>query len=99
MDRCEAVGQHLGDGFEVIGLEIAGAGRTYEWEKSGSGENFTKETLLPGRIFEETRFWPRLVRLVGHSLKARIGHLFLCHYERPEIFLLALLMRLLGRRV
>ena len=99
MDRCEAVGRHLGDGFEVIGLEIASASRTYEWEQTGSGENFTKETLFPGRIFEETRFWPRLVRLVGHSLKARIGHLFLCHYERPEIFLLALLMRLLGRRV
>ncbi len=99
MDRCEAVSKHLGDAFEVIGLEIAGSSRTYEWEQTGSGENFTKETLFPGRIFEETWFWPRLVRLVGHCIKGRIKHLFLCHYERPEIFLLALLMRLLGRRV
>lgn len=99
MDRCEAVGRHLGDAYEVIGLEIASASHTYEWEQTGSGENFTKETLFPGRIFEDTRFWPRLVRLAGQCLKGRIKHLFLCHYERPEIFLLALLMRLSGRRV
>ncbi len=99
MDRCEAVGRHLGDAFEVIGLEIAGSSRTYEWEQTGSGENFTKETLFPGRDFEDTRFWPRLVRLAGHGLRGGIKHLFLCHYERPEIFLLALLMRLSGRRV
>ncbi len=99
MDRCEAVGRHLGDAFEVIGLEIASASRTYEWEQTGSGDNFKKETLFPDREFEDTRFWPRLVQLVGHCIKGRIKHLFLCHYERPEIFLLALLMRLSGRRV
>jgi glycosyltransferase involved in cell wall biosynthesis len=99
MDRCEAVAQYLGSRFEVIGVEIASSGAVYAWEKSGAGVSFGKETIFPGRSYEELGFVARLFGLIRHCFRARAKHVFLCNYEHPHIFLLAASLRLLGRRV
>jgi len=99
MDRLEAVGMLLGDRFDVVGLEIGSKSHTYAWEPSGQGRHFRKLTLFPGRSKDQVA-WPRIYRaLLRECLKLRPHAVFLCNYEDPDIFALAVTLRAMGRRL
>ena len=98
-DRCNAVARRFEGRDQVIGLELAGRSRVYDWIPE-DGIHFRKITLVNGRTLEEIPFW----ELFGKTLSAclsmgRRAKFFLCHYQEPAIFLVAAVLRGLGRNV
>lgn len=96
-DRCEAV---AATGVPVIGLEMYGGSETYDWEPA-EGKGFEKITLFPhSQPHGLPMLWALLRFRMG--LKRRLGARptwFLCHYERVEILIFAMALRLMGDRV
>lgn len=97
-DRCAAAAAALDD-RAVIGLEVAdGSALHYDWQPKVV-DSFTKITLFPGETYEGAGLFRRLVGLVRKGTGAHARHNFLCHYDQPEVFVLAAILRLFGRRV
>jgi L-malate glycosyltransferase len=99
VDRLEAAAAALRDTHRVVGIEIGGASQVYPWARTEAGPSFERITLFPDRQFESISSWQTLISLARACLKARARHVFLCHYERLDISLIALLLRALGCRV
>jgi L-malate glycosyltransferase len=99
VDRCEHVAHTLGENVEIFGLEFATRSDLYAWPEARATESYTHITLFPGAKFEDTKWWKRLWLLVRSCLRYRIDVLFLAGYNRPDIFLISLLIRLVGRSV
>ena len=99
MDRLEAVGQRLGHRYEVIGLEVGSKSHTYAWDSTGAGQNFRKITLFPGQSKADLSSWTVYRALLRECRKVNARHIFLCHYEDPDVFALAVTMRLMGRKL
>jgi glycosyltransferase involved in cell wall biosynthesis len=97
MDRCEALGERMAG--RVHGIEIAERDRIYAWEAAGQGTSFRKHTLFPGRTMPETLPFRSLLRLLRVCIRVKARHVFLPGYDRYEFFALAVMLRLLGRRV
>ena len=99
MDRLEAVGRRLGDRFDVVGLEIGSKSHTYAWDSTGQGRHFRKVTLFPGQSKDRIA-WPRIyAALLRACVRIRPRAAFLCNYEDPDIFALAVSLRAMGRRL
>lgn len=99
MDRLEAVGRRLGHRYEVVGLEVGSKSHTYAWDSTGTGRNFRKVTLFPDRSKTDISTFKVYRALLRECRRARASHVFLCHYEEPDVLALAVTMRALGRRV
>lgn len=99
MDRCEALGRRFRGHRPVYGLEIAPASDLYAWAATGSGQNFEKITLFPGRIYEATGTFERWRKLVAACWSCKVRTVFVVNYNGLDIFLLAVAMRILGKRV
>jgi len=99
VDRCEHVAHTLREKVEIFGLEFAPRSDLYAWPEARATEFYTHITLFPGRKFEETKWWKRLWLLVRSCLRYRIDILFVVGYHRPDIFLISLFTRLIGRTV
>jgi glycosyltransferase involved in cell wall biosynthesis len=99
MDRCEALGAHFGHRCGVHGMEIASRSDEYAWHPTGSGDCFAKHTIFRDRRLEQVGPLSRFVRLLGVVRVSQARHVFLNNYNQLEIFLLALALRLAGRRV
>src|SRR5580692_5550936 len=98
-DRCDAVAKRFEGREQVIGLELAGRSRVYDWLPE-DGTHFRKVTLVTGRTLEEIPFTQRFGKTLRACLSmGRGSQYFLCHYQDPAIFFVALALRLLGRRV
>ena len=97
-DRCAAVAERLGNNWRVVGIELGGRSATYSWTPA-SGENFTKITLFPETTSENVGFWSMFWRLLLAIRRSAARDIFLCHYQQPYIFLLAVVMCVVGRRV
>ena len=101
-DRCNAVAQKFEGREQVIGLELAGRSRVYDWLPE-NGTHFRKVTLVSGpTIGGDSLFRRRFGKTPLKRLFVdgpRIQKYFLCHYQDPAIFLVAASLRLLGRRV
>ena len=98
-DRCNAVAEHFEGTHQVIGLEIAGRSKVYDWMPE-KGTHFRKVTLISGQSLEEIPFPQRFGRTLSACLSmGRGSEFFMCHYQDPAIFLVAIGLRLLGRRV
>lgn len=98
VDRLEAAGAALGETHRVIGVEIAGSSVTYAWNQTGAIAGVERVTLFPAGAAEALPWWRVLTALARLCWRERAAHVFLCHYERPESWLLAIGLRLLGRR-
>lgn len=98
-DRVAALAASLGGVCRVIGIELAARTDVYAWEPVEPGGRFEKITAIPGATVESLATPRRFRGLWRACRRARAGYLFLCHFERPETFLLALLLRASGRRV
>ena len=99
MDRLEAVGRRLGHLYEVVGLEVGSKSHTYAWDSTGGGQNFRKITLFPGQSKADLSVFAVYRALLRTCRAVDARYVFLCHYEDPDVFALALTMRLLGRKV
>lgn len=99
MDRLEAVGRRLGHRYDVVGLEVGSKSHTYAWDSTGSGQNFRKLTLFPGQSKADIPSHRVYRALLRECRKTNARYVFLCHYEDPDVFALAVTMRLLGRKV
>jgi glycosyltransferase involved in cell wall biosynthesis len=97
VDRCEAVAEHFAGQREVIGIEIRGVSLTYRWAPTAA-KGFRKLTLFPGSTKAISRFW-RLLALWRACAPYTLADYFFCDYQTPEVFLTAVALRLLGRRV
>lgn len=97
-DRCNAVAEAFAGRAEVTGIEIFARSSEYDWHPE-TGPGFRKITVFS--TGQTPGFRARLRAL--WAVRRRIGrgrrHWFLCHYERPEVFALACLLRLGGARV
>ena len=98
-DRCDAVAKKFEGRQEVIGLELASRSKVYDWLPE-NGMSFRKITLVAGRPIEEISGVELFRKTLRASLSmGRNAQFFLCHYQEPAIFALAVTLRLLGRRV
>lgn len=98
-DRCNAVAKKFEGKEQVIGLELAGRSRVYDWLPE-DGTHFRKVTLVTGRTLEEIPFTQKFGKTLSACLSMGSGsRYFLCHYQDPAIFLVAVALRLLGRKV
>jgi glycosyltransferase involved in cell wall biosynthesis len=98
VDRCEAVAKHFRSRRYVVGIELVGASATYNWEPTVS-DSFRKVTLFPSgypRSLQVLRLTWAIVRCCLSFGRAEV---FLCNYEKPSIWLCAVALRVLGRRV
>ncbi|WP_425102264.1 glycosyltransferase [Tropicibacter sp. S64] len=94
-DRLEAVARRFPEA-QVQGVEILDKAPVYDWQTE-ERPGFEKTTLFafaarPG-LMARTR------ALLRTAWRLRRSTWFLCHYERPEVFATALLLRLAGARV
>ncbi|HEV2548575.1 MAG TPA: glycosyltransferase [Stellaceae bacterium] len=98
IDRLEAATRALSAEFRVVGVEIGGSSDTYAWAAPGDSPTLERITLFPALAEERVPAWRCFRALLRLCWRLRPAHVFLCHYERAEIFLIALLLRLLGAR-
>lgn len=87
----------------AVGVALAGLSGVYadfqRREEALHRSTAAPQTLFPGAVYEDLPLRTRLWRVPGALRRLRARAYFLCNYERAEIFLSALLLRLSGRRV
>jgi glycosyltransferase involved in cell wall biosynthesis len=98
IDRLEAAARALSAEFRVIGIEMGGSSDTYAWTRPAGSPALERITLFPTLAEERIPALRCFIALLSLCWRLRPAHVFLCHYERAEIFLIALLLRLLGVR-
>ena len=96
VDRLEALAERLGSPWRVVGVQVAPASGTYAWPPVDPGSGYTPITLFPGDA-DRVRGIGRLLALWRATRGC--AHVFLCHYERPTTWLLAVALRVAGRGV
>lgn len=91
-DRIDAVARA---GFPVTGVELYDRSGTYDWVPE------TVEGVEKITLFSKVRpnKWQLMRALIKFRRRYGKGVWFLCHYERPEIWLFALWLRLRGDRI
>jgi len=99
VDRCDATANSVLGKREVVGIELAGRSRIYDWVPA-KGLKFNKITLFPDTCIDDVSFVRRLFRTFRVCLSQGAGaSYFMCHYEHPATLFTAVLLRLCGRRV
>ncbi len=94
MDRCEALGMALqGSTIRVVGVELCSASATYGWVPTGCGTSFEKKTIFKNRLPEEVGILDRLRTILAFRNAKSI---FIGGYQRPDVFLSALILRVFG---
>src|ERR1700722_6291671 len=92
IDRCNAAARELGGNYKVVGIELSEQNPNHLWDRPPAPTEF--ELVPLSTKFDSSRM--RMFFLLITKLWAlRPAVCFLCHYERPEIFLTALVLRIL----
>lgn len=99
LERCAACAAQFAGHRDVYGLELATYNSNYEWRKGSDATGLKKITLFPGEVRQEVGTLRCARRIVASCLRIDARHVFLCNYKSPAIFLSAIALRLLGRRV
>jgi glycosyltransferase involved in cell wall biosynthesis len=97
IDRCAAVADSIST-IPLLAIELVGSSSTYEWAREETTA-FKRITLFPNQNIDNVPSLRILSRCLGIALRYRKSNFFLCHYERPEILILAWILRLAGARV
>jgi L-malate glycosyltransferase len=97
VDRCEAVVQHFAGKKAVAAIEFARS-REFLNEVASKPQSFQRITLFGDAHRKRNSFY-LFRRVVGSILQAGSTDVFFLDYEMPAIWLSALLLRLLGRRL
>lgn len=95
LDRLRAVQDTLPK-TDVVCIELASKTSLYDWGRPDM-RGVRVITLHQGE-YESIPLWRRMVGLLRCLWRERPQVGFFCHYERPEILLAALLLRLMGGR-
>lgn len=90
VDRCDAVAKYFTD-RQVIGIEILGRSTEYDWV-SETGSFFQKITISTSNKKSSFLFASIIASIFRHRPEA----VFFCHYQKPEIFVSALISRIVG---
>jgi glycosyltransferase involved in cell wall biosynthesis len=98
-DRLEAVARALSGNHRVIGIEIGGSSVAYAWDRLDQIEGIERITLFPAVSRRSVKTLTLTKAILRSCLAVRARHVFLCNYNRLEIFIAATVLRLLGRRV
>jgi L-malate glycosyltransferase len=99
VDRCDAVAKKLAGRYEVVGIELASNSQVYGWIPE-TGILFRKDTLIHGRAIEEVGFGERFSTTLRSCLSlGKDTSFFICHYYDPAMLAVAVVLRLLFRRV
>jgi glycosyltransferase involved in cell wall biosynthesis len=98
-DRLERLGSWFAGEKLIVGIEIAGSVGMYSWASPPSATGTKHVTLFPNRVFERVPRVRIFSSLLSTLLRVGARDVFLCHYERVEIFAVAMCLRALGRRV
>ena len=99
IDRLEAAARAFKDTHRVVGIEIAESSRVYPWVRIEDDFDFEHVTLFAHRQIESISTLRSFIELVRACLRVRPEYVFLCHYERIEIHLLAWVLRLFRVRI
>lgn len=95
-DRLKAVAEHLADRVDVMGVQWTGVSDIYGWQ-SQPGEQEAVITLFEAhQDYKASSRFSRYSRLVKYCLERRPKAVFVCHYERPEVFFAAVRLRFAG---
>jgi glycosyltransferase involved in cell wall biosynthesis len=92
VDRCRAV-KDAGQFGHVQGMQVAGASDTYAWVTEVPVDLVS--TLFDGGNADRVSKLSLCLKMIQASRK--YDYVFLCNYDRPEIFLVGLAVRLSGR--
>ena len=98
VDRIETAARLLAGRAKVIAVEVAQASATYAWSPSGEVQGATKRVLFAGEAYERIGKWRRL-RAQYAALKDCDTVFVGIGYNESDILVLALALRLRGRRV
>lgn len=99
VDRLEAAAAALAETHRVIGIEIAGTTDIYAWDRTERVDGAERITLFPAHTEEEVPAWRKFVALLRACRAVRARHVFLCNFNEPQTFPLAIWLRLTGRAV
>ena len=83
-------------GIGVVAIQLFSRSGIYDWERSGDAP-YPLLTLAPDEASISTLLLA--ARLVGAVRRSGARSCFLCHYQRLDVFLAAVWLRLSGRRV
>ena len=97
-DRGEAAAREMAGEATVVGVELFGRSDTYEWTPAASAA-FRKITVFEEGRLSRTGNLAIAWGLVRTLWRLDAGHVFICNYNKPGLFLAALVLRLLGRAV
>jgi glycosyltransferase involved in cell wall biosynthesis len=97
-DRCDAVADEFGSSIKVVGLELFSTSEDYAWKSEGR-QSFSKLTLFPGKNWRAVSPLKIAMGVVQSCRKNHVSDIFLCNYDQPGIFLAAMFLRALGKRV
>jgi glycosyltransferase involved in cell wall biosynthesis len=98
-DRLEAVARMLSANHRVVGIEIGGSSVAYAWDRTGQIDGIEQITLFPAVSRRSVKTLTLAKEILRSCLSVNAQHVFLCNYNRREIFIAATVLRLLGRRV
>ncbi|WP_324827977.1 glycosyltransferase [Qipengyuania zhejiangensis] len=98
IDRIEAAAERLHGRARVIGVECAGAERTYDWEAKRATSHAEYRTLFPDRVYDDIG---RLERLTAYAGALRHCALVLSGipWSEPDIVALSWRRRAKGRQI
>ena len=97
-DRLKEVAARLAaEGSRLIAIQVSAEDSVYEWEKV-SASGYEVVTLFD-RPLDRTGAGDRLARMLAVIFKQNCRTVFHCGYQRIDALLLALVLRLAGRRV
>lgn len=98
-DQYAALGTAIGPDRKVVGVEIFSTTHPDYPFGSWTGEGFVHERVFEHDARANPGLWRPASRIVRLCRKHKAGTVFLCHYERPYIYVAALLLRMTGHRV
>lgn len=96
-DRCEAAQTSLAPDWRVVGIEQFAQSHEYEWVPE-DGIGYEKVTLF-AKAGRQKNILIKASAIIGALRQTKAQAVFLCNWDRPEVFLAALYARLSGRSV
>lgn len=97
-ERCSAAAARFAGRMSVVGIELTAKSGDYDWVPEG-GTGFEKITLFESGTIFDIPLFRRVFATLRAVRRSSARHVFLCHYEHLATFLVAVCLRLSGRRV
>lgn len=98
VDQFDHLADQCRDKYRVFGFEIFSKNSDYPFERRPA-QIFDDSTLIDDSKRNSTGFIVVALKIFLEARRKKITDIFLCHYERPSIFIAAVLLRLFGVNV